>query len=36
MGTEKEFLINEIVRMLKDCEDMELVHLVYVLLLKNG
>jgi hypothetical protein len=32
----KKFLINEITKMLKKCEDMELLDLVYILLLKNG
>lgn len=31
---EKQMLIKEINRMLKDCKDMELVHLIYLLLLK--
>lgn len=34
--TEKEILIKEIKSLLKDCKDMELIHLVYVLLLKNS
>lgn len=34
--TEKNVIIKEVVRMMKECEDMELIHLVYVLLLKNG
>ena len=33
--TEKKVIIKEVVRMMKECEDMELIHLVYVLLLKN-
>ena len=32
---EREYLIKEITRMLKDCEDVEMIHLVYVLLLNN-
>ena len=30
----KEMLIKEITDMLKECEDMELIHLIYLLLLK--
>ena len=32
---EKECLIKEVVRMLKECDDIELLHLIYVLLLNN-
>jgi hypothetical protein len=32
---EKEMLIKEIKRMLKECEDIELIHLIYILLLKG-
>ena len=31
---EKKMLINEINDMLKECEDAELIHLIYLLLLK--
>lgn len=31
---EKKMLIKEIGRMLKECEDKELIHLIYLLLLK--
>lgn len=31
---EKKVIIKEITRMLKECEDMELVRLIYILLLK--
>ena len=33
---EKKLLTKEIIRLMKECQDMELIHLVYVLLLKNG
>lgn len=32
--TEKEMLIKEITKMLKESEDMEIIHLIYLLLLK--
>lgn len=32
---EKEYLIKEVVRMMKECDDIELLHLIYVLLLNN-
>ena len=31
---EKKMLLKEITAMLKDCDDMELIHLIYLLLLK--
>lgn len=31
---EKKMIIREITTMLKKCEDMELVHLIYLILLK--
>jgi hypothetical protein len=31
---EKEMLIKEIERMLKKCDDVEMIHLIYILLLK--
>ena len=31
---EKKMLLKEITNMLKDCDDMELIHLIYLLLLK--
>jgi hypothetical protein len=32
---EKDMIIVEIKRMLKECEDIELIHLIYILLLKS-
>lgn len=33
--TEKEMLIKEITKMLKESEDMELINLIYIILLKS-
>ena len=32
---ERKMLIKEIGRMLKECKDAELIHLIYILLLKS-
>ena len=32
----KKMIIKEIARMMKECNDMELLHLIYLLLLKSG
>ena len=33
---EKKMLIKEIADMMKECEDIELIRLIYLLLLKSG
>lgn len=35
MEKNEKYLIKEITRMLKECDDIELLHLIYVLLLNN-
>ena len=33
--TKQKALVKEITRLLKECEDMELIRIIYLLLLKN-